>query len=189
MMDKTDVVQLAYILKPGGLDAALDFWINVMGAGPFYRGVFPLAEQVHKGQPTNQECEVACGYHGDMQIELIDTIGDAPGPYNDFLATCPEPPVGGLYHHVMLEQGDYDVLVARMLAQGCTTAFDAKNGAGDRMCYLDATATTGGYIEIIESAFWPAVCAAMRQARAEWDGSNPVRSFSELLGDQPALVS
>jgi hypothetical protein len=188
MMDKTDVVQLAYIVKPGALDAALDFWVNVMGAGPFYRGVFPLFDQVHKGQPTNQECEVACGYHGDMQIELIDPTNDAPGPYNDFLATSGAPPVGGLYHHVMLEQGDYDALVERMLAKGCKKAFDARNGAGDRICYLDATETTGGYIEVIESQFWPAVCAGMRKARAEWDGGRPVRSFEELLGNQDFIV-
>lgn len=188
-MDKTDVVQLAYLVKPGTLDAAIDHWVNVMGAGPFYRGVFPLFDQTHKGQPTNQECEVACGYHGDMQIELIDTTNDAPGPYNDFLAANPTPPVGGLYHHVMLDQGDYDALVARLLANGCKTAFDARNGAGDRICYLDATETTGGYIEVIEASFWPQVCAAMRKARAEWDGSRPVRSFEELLAGMEGVVS
>ena len=181
MTRRTDIVQLAYILKPGAMDAALDFWINVMGAGPFYRGVFPLKNQIHKGQPTDQQCEVACGYHGDMQIELINSLNDAPGPYNDFLAHHPHIPVGGLYHHVMLEQGDYDATVQRLVSKGCKEAFTAMNDLDERICYLEAFDTTGGYIEVIESAMWPPVCAAMRKAREIWDGSQPVRSFESLM--------
>lgn len=181
MTRRADIVQLAYIVRAGGLNAALDFWVDVMGAGPFFRGVFPLKDQIHKGKPTDQQAEVACGYHGDIQIELIEPHNDAPGPYNDFLAQHDHVPVGGLYHHVMVEQGDYDASVARLLAGGCKEAFSARNEMDERICYLEAKDATGGYIEVIESTMWPPVCAAMRAARESWDGSEPVRSFETLL--------
>lgn len=182
MASPANIVQLAYILNPGGMDAALDYWVNVMGAGPFYRGEFPLTDQIHKGKPTGQHAVVACGYNGEMQVELIEPLNQEPGPYNDFLAENPKVPVGGLYHHVMVEEGDYDATVARFLANGCKEAFSARNEIGDRICYLEATDGTGGYIEVIESEMWPRVCRNMRAAREGWDGKDrPVRGFEEIM--------
>ena len=182
MASPANIVQLAYILNPGGLDAALDYWINVMGAGPFYRGEFPLTDQIHKGKPTGQHAVVACGYNGEMQIELIMPLNDEPGPYNDFLAVNPKVPVGGLYHHVMVEEGDYDATIARLVANGCKEAFSARNELGERIAYLESGDVLGGYLEVIESEMWPRVCKNMRAARQGWDGKDrPVRGFEELM--------
>lgn len=180
-MAKASMTQLAYLVRPGGLNAALEYWVKVMGAGPFFRGVFPLINQIHHGKSTDQQAEVACGYHGDMQIELIEPTNRAAGPYNAFLDANANIPVGGLYHHVMIEEGDYDKTVARLISEGCKTAFYAENEVGDRVAYLEAFDTTGGYIEVIESAMWPAVCEKMKQARVGWDGSDPVRPFTAVL--------
>ncbi|KFG90899.1 hypothetical protein BV98_001266 [Sphingobium herbicidovorans NBRC 16415] len=190
-MTKTDIVQLAYLVKPGGMNSALDFWINVLGAGPFFRGVFPLQDEIHKGKPTNLEMIVALGYHGDVQIELIEPTNDAQGPYNDFLATHPTPPVGGSYHHIMLGgEESYDALVKRLIDGGAKIAYQARNSMGHRFCYLESDDILAPYIEALDAPqWWPEFSDRMRKARSEWRGERPVRDFGELFGDDSAQIS
>jgi hypothetical protein len=174
------IAQLAYLVRPGGLTQALDHWVRVMGAGPFFTGNFPLTDQLYLGAPTNQDAIVACGYLGEVQIELIDTLTDAPGVYTAFLRANPVIPAAGLYHHVMVEAGDCDATLARLEAGGCKAVFSARVPDGGRLFYLDASATIGGYVEVLDSATWPAVAEAMKAARHDWDGRDPVRPFARL---------
>lgn len=174
------VAQLAYIVRPGTLAQAVDYWVKIMGAGPFFTGEFPLTDQTYHGQPAEQRAVVACGYLGDMQIEIIDPISTTPNVYTDFLRRNPEPPVGGLYHHIMIDEGDCDATVKKLVDGGCRIAFTATPPTGGKLYYLEAFETTGGYLEVIESPTWPTVVESMKAARKAWDGRDPVRSFETL---------
>jgi hypothetical protein len=53
---------------------------------------------------------------------------------------------------------------------------------GRRMAYLDATSTLGCYIEVIEAAASAVLVAAqMRAECSAWDGTEPLRSYAELV--------
>ena len=178
---RESVMQLAYLTRPGGLETALDFWIDQVGAGPFYIGSFPLMNQTFHGKPTDMTCVVALGYHGDMQIELIEPTNNAPGPYREWLEMHPLLPRGGLYHHIMMDHVDFDATYARYLAAGCKEGFIATAPSGGRIAYLEAFDTIGGYIELVESnPGWSQMCVEMREISRNWDGGNPRRGFETL---------
>lgn len=174
------IVQMGYVVAPGTFDAALDHWVTVMGAGPFYTMTSHLAGQTFRGKPTDMAARVALGYCGDAQIELIEQTNDAAGPYTEWLAMHPAVPKAGIFHHVLLEVDDYDAAYARLLAAGCRQAFDATSSSGGRVAYLEAFDTVGGYVEMIETDFWQNLCDALQAARRDWDGTNPVRGMDSL---------
>ena len=180
---KGQVDQLAYLVAPRGLDRALDFWVRTMGAGPFFTLESSLQDEVFRGRPTRMTCRVGLAYMGEVQIEVIEPTNDGAGPYREWLERHPPPPVGGLYHHVMLKHEGYDEAYARLLEGGCRRAYDARSWTGDRVAYLEAFETTGGYVELLEAAGWPALCERIREASRNWDGSRPIRSFEEVSGD------
>jgi hypothetical protein len=181
---RESVVQLAYLVRPGGLNDAIDYWLNQIGAGPFFTGDFRLEQQTHRGRPTNAGVRVALAYHGDMQIELIEPLDDAPSPYKEWLDKYPSLPRAGLYHHVMMDHVDFDKTYNRYLASGCKEGFLGRSSAGTRVAYLDAADTIGGFIELVEpNPGWTAMCAEMREISRTWDGSNPRRGL-ETLGSQ-----
>lgn len=151
-----------------------------MGAGPFFVGVFPLLEQRYHGHPTDQQATVALGYLGDVQIELIEPTNDAAGPYNEWLRRHPVPPVGGVYHHFMVEEGDYEATIARLTGGGLKLVFTANSPDGDRVAYLEAFESTGGYIEVIQATAWPLLCREMLAISRSWDGRDPKRGFETL---------
>ncbi|MFA7585580.1 MAG: VOC family protein, partial [Novosphingobium sp.] len=60
------VGQLAYL--PSDFDAAVKYWTETMGVGPFY--LIPnvqLGGMKYKGQPTDAVFSIAIAYWGDIQ--------------------------------------------------------------------------------------------------------------------------
>ncbi|MGZ6007918.1 MAG: VOC family protein, partial [Rhizomicrobium sp.] len=75
-----EVMQLAYV--PADFDAALRFWIETMGAGPFFALDHVKLEDVkYKGAPADIDFSMVIGYWGDVQIELIRQHNGAPSIY------------------------------------------------------------------------------------------------------------
>ena len=177
---RSAIVQHGYVVKPGGLDSALDHWTQTMGAGPFFRMTPNLSDQIFRGSPTNMTARVALGYAGDVQIEVIEPTNDQRGPYLEWLDMQSAVPKGGTFHHVMVDAGDFDKTYARLVSGGCKKAFDATGTTGGRIAYLESFDTVGGYIELIDIANWPELCARLKRAHHEWDGTNPVREIDEL---------
>ncbi len=77
------VYQNGYIVRD--LDEALDYWVNKVGVGPFYRIPVEFDHYVHKGVASSPLLEVALGNTGDLQIELIVQHNDAASAYTEFL--------------------------------------------------------------------------------------------------------
>src|SRR5690606_40409448 len=80
----------------------LQFWTQVMGAGPFYLMEHIRADSTrYRGEPTEIDFSAAIGYWGEMQIELIRQHCDTPSIYNR------ERPAGdNPLHHVLIAVAD-----------------------------------------------------------------------------------
>jgi len=74
------VMQLAWL--PPDFDAAVRYWTEVMGVGPFFlMENIQLNDMRYLGQPTDAVFSLALSYWGDTQIELIRPENDAPSIY------------------------------------------------------------------------------------------------------------
>jgi methylmalonyl-CoA/ethylmalonyl-CoA epimerase len=111
--------------------------------------------------------DIALGYRGDMQIELIEQRNDAPSPYRPYI----ERGQYGLHHTAFLSER-IDADVARAESAGMRVACDIRMPAG-RYVYLQSPALGSElYVELLEAT--PALrqmCARGSAAAAAWDGS------------------
>ena len=74
------VGQLAYL--PQDFDAAVKYWTQTMGVGPFYlMENVALGDCKYKGVPTGAVFSIAIAYWGDVQIELIRAENAEPSIY------------------------------------------------------------------------------------------------------------
>ena len=128
--------------------------------------------------------DVAVANSGDIQIELIQPVNDAPSMYRDFLETGHE----GV-QHIAYWTTDYQDLYDRALAAGFIVGQEgAIGGPQGRFCYFDTDRQPGTVIEISDMAGPKAVLFAyVKQAAAAWDGSQPIVTIDpEMLKAQQA---
>ena len=86
------------------LDAALEHWVEVVGAGPFFViRHLPLEYFTYHGTPTQPDLSIALGNLGDLQIELIQQHNDAPSPWLNFHTAK-----GAGLHHISSWTSEYD---------------------------------------------------------------------------------
>ena len=165
------VRQLAYVVRD--LDAALAYWSGMLKVGPFFRmDHAPLMEQRFYGQPSNVDVAIALGNSGDLQIELIQQLNDAPSVYKEFLDAGR---VG--VHHFGLMPVDYAASCAQYRANGHAAAFECTI-AGAELTYFDTVATVGHYIELWDNKdVFKDMFQMVEDAAKHWDGSHPVRPF------------
>lgn len=165
-----EVMQLAYV--PADFDAALKFWIETMGAGPFFALDHVKLEDVkYKGAPADIDFSMVLGYWGDIQIELIRQHNDSPSIYKAWRDESRE----GL-HHVCILVDDMAKARAAVRDAGASVAQEAKVPGGGEVIYVDTGGGPGTMVEILKSApggreFF----AMMREAARNWDGKDPVR--------------
>lgn len=90
-----EIMQLAYL--PSDFDAALAYWTQTMGVGPFFPlENIQLGDMRYRGVPTAAVFSIALAYWGDVQIELIRAENDAPSLYSGEYA------VRDRLHHVCI---------------------------------------------------------------------------------------
>ena len=165
-----EVMQLAYV--PADFDAALKFWIETMGAGPFFALDHVKLEDVKfRGAPADIDFSMVLGYWGDIQIELIRQHNDSPSIYKTWRDEGRE----GLHHVCILVD---DMAKARAAARdaGASVAQEARVPGGGEVIYVDTGGGPGTMVEILKPApggreFF----AMMREAARNWDGREPVR--------------
>ena len=168
--DLGEIMQLAYV--PADFDAALKFWIEVVGAGPFFAIDHVQLEDVKfRGAPTQIDFSMAIGYWGDLQIELIRQHDDGASIYKEWREAGHE----GLQHVCILVD---DMAHARAVcdAAGAVVAQEGKVAGGGEVIYVDTGGGPGTMVEILKPGpgsreFF----AMMREAARGWDGSDPFR--------------
>lgn len=169
------IIEICHVVRD--MDAALDHWINILGAGPFFVGDMHLTEnQWHRGQPTEQAIQVAFGFSGGVVIELVKPLrDDLPSAFKEQLDTR-----GPGFHHVMLRI-DYDEGFKRFSDAGYEVALHGLLPGGERCTLFDTRAHNGGYIEVMDNS--PMVSRhfeTMARAHREWDRvTRPVRPLME----------
>jgi len=169
-------MQNGYVVE--NLDAALEYWTNVLGVGPFFKSEHINLEYYEfNGKACDIDFSVALSYWGDLQIELIEQHNDTPTPYVDFLKRH-----GPGLHHVACQNGkplDENLKYLASLGHTPTTVGKVRNGG--RFVYFDMGGHAGTTVEIGDAS--PALLAyfeRMRLATIAWDGSDAVRPSSSI---------
>ena len=177
---KRSLMQMGYVAP--NLDAALDYWIKVAGAGPFYFAEYEPEQQVYRGQPTHIRFRLAYGFLGDVHIEVVQQVSGGKSAYTEALESGGPVPAGGVLHHMMFKHDGYDRIYNDYLAAGAQRCYDAVVPVAGRFCYLDTRALMGCYLELVEdTAGFELACAKMREIHLAWDGTNPRRSFDDIV--------
>lgn len=167
------IAQNGYVVRD--IEAAMAHWSEVLGVGPwYYFEKVELENFTYQGQPSNLEMKVALANSGDLQIELIQQLNDAPSMYRDFLAAGHE----GL-QHVAYWTTEYQALYDKALALGFRVGHEGQvGGPKGRFAYFDAQAHPGAVIEISDiSGNKRSLFEFIKKASQNWDGKDPIRRF------------
>jgi len=169
-----DIFQIAYVTA--AFDEALAYWTGTVGAGPFFvsRG-FMLRGWRYKGAPVDIALDLALGYWGDHQIELIRQTCRTPSVYIEWQDAGRT----GVHHFgLYCEEGAR--ARAAVGAAGLEIIQDVDGPTGG-VFYVDQPGQTT--LEFISRMpIQDRLFAAMKDARASWDGvSEPIRSLTDLV--------
>jgi Glyoxalase/Bleomycin resistance protein/Dioxygenase superfamily len=165
------ITQNGYVVRD--IRAAMNHWIDVLGVGPWF-----FIEHVntdyfrHRGKDSGAQMSIALANSGDLQIELIQQLNDAPSLYKEFLDAGHE----GL-QHVAFWTTAYQPLYDRALSLGYKVGHEGQiGGEQGRFCYFDSHGHPGSVIEISDiSGNKGRFFQHIKKAAAAWDGSDPIR--------------
>ncbi|HEX8058110.1 MAG TPA: VOC family protein [Novosphingobium sp.] len=165
------LMQMAYV--PQDFAAALRFWTETMGVGPFYlqRNLAPSGLQ-YMGLPTDAVFSIAIAYWGEIQIELIEQHNGAPSIFTDRDRFGHD----GL-HHTCILVDDIEEARRSAIASGGVVAQEVP-GEGWGVLYVDTGGGPGTLLEIIQPN--PGMLARFARMKADalaWDGTDPIRTF------------
>lgn len=160
------------------INAALRYWTETLGAGPFYiMRNLRFDNFHHRGQPSPSPCvTLAFGQAGPIQIELIAQHDDAPSGYIDFLSDGREGP-----QHLASwfdDPAEFDIAYQRLLDRGMFVRHES-TGPGPRFAYFSLGDGIYPELELAEAlipsqnGFFDYIA---EQSKG-WDGSKPVRLF------------
>jgi catechol 2,3-dioxygenase-like lactoylglutathione lyase family enzyme len=166
-----EIMQLAFV--PADIDAAVKFWVETMGAGPFYAlDHITLQDLKYMGRPTSFDMSALMGYWGDMQIELIHQHDEVPSIFS----TWRKAGYDGLHHVCALVKDMNEARTACAAAKAPVLQECKVRGGEGEIIYVDTGGGPGTIVELYQPA--PASAAffkMIRDAARGWDGSNPVR--------------
>ncbi len=164
--------QNGYVVRD--IRAAMDYWVNVAGVGPWFHVERVKTDYFrHRGKASDVEMSIALANSGDLQIELIQQMNDAPSMYREFLDAGHE----GL-QHVAFWTMDYQKTYDRMLALGHKVGHEGQiGGEQGRFSYFDVGTHPGAVVELSDiSGNKGRFFEHIRQAAVDWDGTDPIRS-------------
>jgi catechol 2,3-dioxygenase-like lactoylglutathione lyase family enzyme len=168
--------QVAFVVRD--LDEALRYWTQVLGVGPFFvaREVTPTTYWYRGEEASPPTIHIALGNSGDLQIELIEQLGEEPSAYRDFLDSGRE----GMHHmSSWVTRAQYDETRARLLAGGMVIAQEGDTRESNtRFAYFATDSVPGGLqyeiSDVLDSPIHGLFEALAKMAK-EWDGSDPIR--------------
>ena len=127
--------QLAYV--PSDFDAALKYWTETMGVGPFFLFEnITLENMRYRGEPTDARFSVAMAYWNDIQIELFRPENDAPAHYNG------EYGVQDRLHHTLVIVEDFEA-AKRSAMRGPRSSSKAPSAARGSIMSIPARGRVG----------------------------------------------
>ena len=159
---KYPIQQWAYVVND--IEQACRTWNTMTGAGPFYVSMHHQGSHTYRGKETRPDLSYAFGSVGDVHVQLIAQHCDTPSVYRDLFSRGREG-----FHHFALLVPDYEEERSRFVAAGCSVVTELVSAA--RVCYVDATAWLGAYVELYEdNAPLRRTFASWNEEHARWDG-------------------
>jgi catechol 2,3-dioxygenase-like lactoylglutathione lyase family enzyme len=169
-------IQLGHVVSD--LEAALKYWTEAMGVGPFVVLDTSVGDRhfVHRGQVSPVDFKIAFSYMGDVMIELIKPINSAPSPYSEFLGSGRE----GL-HHIGFWPDDFDRTCAALEQSGFKEVSSICRSDGTKdVIYCDTPPAVGIMVELAQM---PPVrtkfLGGIKLLADQWDGSRPIRRYAD----------
>jgi catechol 2,3-dioxygenase-like lactoylglutathione lyase family enzyme len=128
---------------------------------------------IYRGETVSVPFSVAFANNGALQIELIHQLDDGPSIYTEFLSAGRE----GM-NQLAWWAPDFEATMAAAEAAGWTVVWRGTD-AGTKYAYLEVPdENPAAIVEIMELNDQTRGMGMMvREAAADWDGSNPIRSF------------
>lgn len=175
--------QLGFVVRD--LDVAVHHWTKVLGVGPFLfleNGTGrPPNPSFFRGQEVRIEMRLAFGFIGDVQLELIQQVNDAPSPYREFLDSGQE----GL-QHLGYWVHDHADSCQRVEAAGYTPELVIPIAGQERpIIYYRSPAVVGPMLEIVPPRWRRAREAVMARLQS-WTGGDPLiryPTYGDFLAD------
>lgn len=175
--------QLGFVVRD--LDAAVRHWIEVLGIGPFLffeNGTGrPPGASLYRGEEVRIEMRLAFGMVGDVQVELIQQVNDAPSPYRAFLAEGRE----GL-QHLGYWVHDHAESCRRVEAAGYLAELVIPIAGQDRpIIYYSSPAVIGPMLELTPPR-WRHAREAVSARLKSWPGGDPLiryDTYGDFLAD------
>jgi methylmalonyl-CoA/ethylmalonyl-CoA epimerase len=163
------VMQIAFV--PKDFDAAVRYWTENMGVGPFFlMENIQLGDMRYLGEPSDCVFSIAIAYWGDMQIELIRQDNNAPSIYRG--------QEGGALHHTCVLTDDIENARRITEESGATILVEGKVAPDGAVLYVDTGGGPGSIVEILQmSSGSEGLFAMIKAASVGWDGSDPLRKL------------
>jgi catechol 2,3-dioxygenase-like lactoylglutathione lyase family enzyme len=158
------------------MSAALTFWSEVMGVGPWIVIEDSLGDRtfIHRGKESDVKMSAAFSYLGETQLELIAQSNAAPSPYAEFLGEGRQ----GV-HHIAFWPDNYQAACLELERRGFEEVCTVLTPGGEKnVSYFSGPAPMGVLLEVIpvtkaRSQYY----AAMEILARSWDGTRPIRRF------------
>lgn len=140
--------QLGIVVKK--LDQALPYYKDVLNIRTWYRANIVEEEIYYKNRPIELNLNVAIGYSGSLQFELIEVAGGEESIYSVLLDTAGE----GL-HHLGFIVSDIHKKTEMLRQAGFVPIqyghLKTRGGAITRFAYFDTRDACGYILELIET--------------------------------------
>src|SRR5271155_2095298 len=148
-------------------------WVQ-LGVGPwFVMGNVEQTDTEFRGELSAPMVSFAFANSGELQIELIQQHDECPSVYREFLDAG-----GEGFHHIAFWTRDVPVVLAAAEKIGWPTIQRGNVGGAAEFAYVDAGRFSSTVVEVMElnqATGW--LAATVRDAAADWDGTEPVRSL------------
>lgn len=169
------ITQIGVVVRD--LEVTMRRWTELMGIGPFvvFRGLALDDDYRYRGEAAKPPVvDLALGYSGGIQFELIEQLNDAPSGFLDFLAAGQE----GMQHlsPQFASAEDYDAAYAQLVSNGLEVVHQGTmKGTPFRIAYFSTP--DGGFPQYeISEVRHPSMVPAFDRIEllnAQWNGTTP----------------
>lgn len=159
------------------IDAAMRYWSELTGVGPFvvFRNLALDDDYRYRGRLSKPPVvDLALGYSGAIQFELIQQLNDAPSGFLDYIAAGQE----GMQHvsPQFASPEEYDAAYAHLCGNGLEVVHEGRmKDTPFRIAYFSLPG--GGFPQYeISEVRHPSMVPAfdrIQQLNEEWDGTTP----------------
>ena len=143
--------QLGIVVKD--IHQAIGHYTRLLSIRPWYRARIVKSSIYYGGKPIDLELDIAVGYSGRLQFELIQVIGGEPNIYTDLLDTR-----GQGIHHIGFVVGRISERIESFKKSGLQPVqhgtLETKGRAITRFAYFDTIDTFGYITELIQTTLF-----------------------------------